>query len=40
MIATVTLNPSIDRQLLLTDLAIGEVNRAKLDQIHPGGEAN
>lgn len=38
MIATVTLNPSIDRQLLLTDLAIGEVNRAELDQIHPGGK--
>ena len=38
MIATVTLNPSIDRQLIIDDLAIGEVNRADLDQIHPGGK--
>lgn len=38
MIATVTLNPSIDRQLVLNSLEIGEVNRAKLDQIHPGGK--
>ena len=38
MIATVTLNPSIDRQLVLDNLAIGEVNRASLDQIHPGGK--
>lgn len=38
MIATVTLNPSIDRQLVINDLAIGEVNRADLDQIHPGGK--
>ena len=38
MIATVTLNPSIDRQLVISDLAIGEVNRAELDQIHPGGK--
>lgn len=38
MIATVTLNPSIDRQLTLGELAIGEVNRAELDQIHPGGK--
>lgn len=38
MIATVTLNPSIDRQLIINDLAIGEVNRAELDQIHPGGK--
>lgn len=38
MIATVTLNPSIDRQLIINDLAIGDVNRAQLDQIHPGGK--
>lgn len=38
MIATVTLNPSIDRQLVLGDLTIGAVNRATLAQIHPGGK--
>ena len=38
MIATVTLNPSVDRQLVLDDLVIGSVNRAVLDQIDPGGK--
>ncbi len=38
MIATVTLNPSIDRQLMLNHLAVGEVNRADLNHIHPGGK--
>ena len=38
MIATVTLNPSIDRQLVMSDLHVGAVNRAELDQIHPGGK--
>ena len=38
MIATVTLNPSIDRELVLGDLVIGGVNRAVLDHVHPGGK--
>lgn len=38
MIATVTLNPSIDRELRLDDLEIGEVNRAQLTNLDPGGK--
>ena len=38
MIATVTLNPSIDRELVLDNLEVGGVNRATLNHIHPGGK--
>ena len=38
MIATVTLNPSIDRELRLADFDIGGVNRAQLTNLDPGGK--
>lgn len=38
MIVTVTLNPSVDRTLLVDDLKIGSVNRAELKAVDPGGK--
>lgn len=37
-VLTVTLNPSIDRTIALSSLAVGEINRAGSTTLHPGGK--
>ena len=37
-VLTVTLNPSIDRTIALSTLAVGEINRAAKITLHPGGK--
>lgn len=37
-VLTVTLNPSIDRTIALSSLAVGEINRAQEITLHPGGK--
>jgi 6-phosphofructokinase 2 len=38
MILTLTLNPAADKTLLVTDLTLGALNRARASQIDPGGK--
>jgi 1-phosphofructokinase len=38
MIYTVTLNPSIDYVMQVNDITVGETNRAKSEQMYPGGK--
>ena len=38
MIITVTLNPSIDRTISMTELKLGSVNRCELTSVDPGGK--
>ncbi|MFE3329305.1 1-phosphofructokinase [Streptomyces sp. NPDC059176] len=38
MIVTITPNPSLDRSFEMTRLSLGEINRATVDRVDPGGK--
>lgn len=38
MIATITLNPAIDKSIFIQNFTIGKTNRAHVDRIDPGGK--
>lgn len=38
MIATITLNPAIDKSIIISKFTIGKTNRARVDRIDPGGK--
>ena len=40
MIATVTLNPAIDKTLVVPDFAPGKTNRGEVERLDPGGKGN
>ncbi len=40
MIATVTLNPAIDKTLIVPDFAAGKTNRGEVERLDPGGKGN
>lgn len=40
MIYTVTFNPSLDYVVQIEDMALGQINRAKKENIYPGGKGN
>ncbi len=38
MIVTVTLNPAVDKTMIVRDFVAGKTNRAKVDRLDPGGK--